>query len=572
MNKFFKLYKVILQIFFLYCFVLTNSSISLEKIYKGDSVSNYFSGIIAFKEHKYGESNNFFRNLQNLENHHSKFSQTYIESLINNGKINEAVKYADKLKRKKINFFSSDIVVISKFLKNEEFNKAYNYSISVDQHNYTLLQNLISQITLNWTKIEKSKLDHEQANDIFKNLSPRFKNIKKINNVFLKCYFDSKNLKNDFQNLINDQTADFSRYTFFYVDYLLKKNFKKEANFILNSKLKETPRNLLLNQQKFNLSQEKKNYLKNNFNCKNISHIIAELYYITANALSSQSLYSLSNFYINLAKYMNQDFLSYNTLLAENYLMIENYQEAKKIYLFLKKTGDTFGWHASKQIAFIDINENNIDRAHKTIMSSYEKLKQPNPYQTYDFANFLKNNEKFEKSLKYYSEVLKNISRSHELYPKAKDGRGIAYERSGEWKKAQKDFLDSLREKPEQAYVINYLAYSWIEKGVKLQRSLKMLKEANRLKSNDGFITDSLGWALYKMKKYKEAKEYLKKAVQLMPSDPIVNDHFADSLWMNGNKIQARYYWEYVLNLENTEKKLKDKIMKKIINGPNSLN
>ena len=99
-----------------------------------------------------------------------------------------------------------------------------------------------------------------------------------------------------------------------------------------------------------------------------------------------------------------------------------------------------------------------------------------------------------------------------------------------------------------------------------------MLKEANRLKSNDGFITDSLGWALYKMKKYKEAKEYLKKAVQLMPSDPIVNDHFADSLWMNGNKIQARYYWEYVLNLENTEKKLKDKIMKKIINGPNSLN
>ena len=126
MNKFFKLYKVILQIFFLYCFVLTNSSISLEKIYKGDSVSNYFSGIIAFKEHKYGESNNFFRNLQNLENHHSKFSQTYIESLINNGKINEAVKYADKLKRKKINFFSSDIVVISKFLKNEEFNKAYN--------------------------------------------------------------------------------------------------------------------------------------------------------------------------------------------------------------------------------------------------------------------------------------------------------------------------------------------------------------------------------------------------------------------------------------------------------------
>ena len=70
---------------------------------------------------------------------------------------------------------------------------------------------------------------------------------------------------------------------------------------------------------------------------KNVSHIVAELFYITANALSSQSLFSLSNFYLNLAKYLNQEFYSYNTLLAENYFMIENYQKAKKIYLFIKK-------------------------------------------------------------------------------------------------------------------------------------------------------------------------------------------------------------------------------------------
>ena len=70
----------------------------------------------------------------------------------------------------------------------------------------------------------------------------------------------------------------------------------------------------------------------------------------------------------------------------------------------------------------------------------------------------------------------------------------------------------------------------------------------------------------------KEAKEYLKKAVQLMPSDPIVNDHFADILWMNGKKLQARYYWKYVLNLEETDIKLKNKINQKILNGPPSLN
>ncbi len=168
--------------------------------------------------------------------------------------------------------------------------------------------------------------------------------------------------------------------------------------------------------------------------------------------------------------------------------------------------------------------------------------------------------------------MLKSISKTHELYPKAKDGRGIAYEQIGDWTKAEKDFLDSLEAKPDQAYVINYLAYSWIEKGINIEKSLKMLEEANRLKSNDGYITDSLGWALYKLKKYDKAKEYLKKAVQLMPLDPIVNDHFADILWMNGEKLQARYYWKYVLSLEDTKIDLKKNIMKKILDGPVSLN
>ena len=77
------------------------------------------------------------------------------------------------------------------------------------------------------------------------------------------------------------------------------------------------------------------------------------------------------------------------------------------------------------------------------------------------------------------------------MFPKAKDGRGVAYERIGEWKKAEKDLLGSLESSPDQAYVINYLAYSWIEKGEKIEQSLKMLKKANDLKPNDPYIIDS---------------------------------------------------------------------------------
>ncbi len=181
----------------------------------------------------------------------------------------------------------------------------------------------------------------------------------------------------------------------------------------------------------------------------------------------------------------------------------------------------------------------------------------------------MKNNEKFKESIIQYSRVLEAISKNHYLYAEASEGRGIAYERSDQWKKAENDFLNSLKASPNQPYVINYLAYSWIEKGLYIEKSLKMLEKANELKKNDGYIIDSLGWALFKLKKYKKAKEYLELAVRIMPSDPIVNDHFGDSLWMTNKNIQARYYWNYVLDLKKTELKLKKNVKRKLTFGLN---
>ena len=159
------------------------------------------------------------------------------------------------------------------------------------------------------------------------------------------------------------------------------------------------------------------------------------------------------------------------------------------------------------------------------------------------------------------------IETKHALFPKIIDSRGVAYERTNQWEKAEVDLLESLNASPDDAYVINYLAYSWIEKGVNIKKSLKMLRKANKLRPNDGYIIDSLGWALFKLKNYKEAKQYLESAVIYMASDPVVNDHYADALWMNNKTLQARYYWNYVLSLKKTEEKLKKKIEQKILFG-----
>ena len=120
---------------------------------------------------------------------------------------------------------------------------------------------------------------------------------------------------------------------------------------------------------------------------------------------------------------------------------------------------------------------------------------------------------------------------------------------------------------PDQPYVLNYLAYSWLEKNINLEESLKMLKKADQLKQNDGYIIDSLGWGFYLTKNYSEAEKLLRRAVELMPTDPVIIDHYGDVLWMLNKNIQARYVWMQAKKFELTDEKFKAKIDKKLIFG-----
>ena len=120
---------------------------------------------------------------------------------------------------------------------------------------------------------------------------------------------------------------------------------------------------------------------------------------------------------------------------------------------------------------------------------------------------------------------------------------------------------------PEQPYVLNYLAYSWLEKGININQSLEMLIKADDLKQNDGYIIDSLGWSYYLNKNYLRAEKLLRRAVELKPTDPIICDHYGDALWKLNKNIQARYFWKHAQNLENADKKFIDIVKRKLIFG-----
>lgn len=144
--------------------------------------------------------------------------------------------------------------------------------------------------------------------------------------------------------------------------------------------------------------------------------------------------------------------------------------------------------------------------------------------------------------------------------------RGIAYERSDQFPLAEKDFLKALDLNPNQPQVLNYLGYSWVDKGLNLDRALDMIQKAIEGSPNDGYIIDSLGWAYYRLGRFDEAVQKLEEAAVLRPVDPEINDHLGDAYWRVGRKLEATFQWK-VASAMDTEGNVRARIEPKLKGG-----
>jgi tetratricopeptide (TPR) repeat protein len=128
--------------------------------------------------------------------------------------------------------------------------------------------------------------------------------------------------------------------------------------------------------------------------------------------------------------------------------------------------------------------------------------------------------------------------------------RGICFERSKQWAKAEADLKTALEVFPDQPHVLNYLGYSWVDQGINLDEGMRMIQRAVDQRSDDGYIVDSLGWAYYRLGKYDEAVKNLERAVELKPEDPTINDHLGDAYWRVDRMLEARFQWSHARDLK----------------------
>lgn len=160
-------------------------------------------------------------------------------------------------------------------------------------------------------------------------------------------------------------------------------------------------------------------------------------------------------------------------------------------------------------------------------------------------ADLLRSFERYSDAEPIYSRLIDEGAADWRLY----FARGATRERLGRWSEAEQDLQRALELQPDQPDVLNYLGYTWVDRGERLDEGLVMLTRAAELRPNSGAVLDSLGWAHYRLGAYEQALGYLERAVELEPADPILNDHLGDAYWRVGRRIEARFQWRRVLTL-----------------------
>jgi tetratricopeptide (TPR) repeat protein len=165
-------------------------------------------------------------------------------------------------------------------------------------------------------------------------------------------------------------------------------------------------------------------------------------------------------------------------------------------------------------------------------------------------GNILRGRKQFAECADVYSKGVDTITKSERPNWVLYYFRGICYERSKQWSKAEADMKTALGLFPEQPLVLNYLGYSWVDQGINLDEGMRMIQRAVEQRADDGYIVDSLGWAYYRIGNYEQATKHLEQAVELKPEDPTINDHLGDAYWRIGRVLEARFQWSHARDLK----------------------
>jgi tetratricopeptide (TPR) repeat protein len=274
----------------------------------------------------------------------------------------------------------------------------------------------------------------------------------------------------------------------------------------------------------------------------------AEALFNMAGLLDQEGASDLALVYARMALFLRPDFEVGQILLGEVLQSQERGAAAIEVYRAISEASP---FHYVARLRIADELQQLEDGERAVAILSDAADRHPERYEPlYRLGNLHRSRERFAEAAEAYARAIDRIDARQQRHWTLFYFRGIALERTDRWPEAERLFKTALELQPEQPYVMNYLAYSWVEQKKNLKQAQQMLRRAVELRPEDGYIVDSLGWVYYRLGKYDKAVEYLERAVELRPADPVINDHLGDAYWRVGRTQEARFQWNRALGLE----------------------
>jgi tetratricopeptide (TPR) repeat protein len=252
--------------------------------------------------------------------------------------------------------------------------------------------------------------------------------------------------------------------------------------------------------------------------------------------------------------------------------LYEQFDMLPKAVAALNKIGPAspLYWTARLRAATLDAQDGKFDQAVAKLRTMVtEKPERMDAALT--LADLLRTKERWADAAQAYSTAIGRLKKPEERHWTIFFGRGIVLERTKNWPRAEADMKKALELSPEQPYILNYLGYSWIDQGMHLDEGMKMLMRATELKPDDGAITDSVGWAYYRLGQFDKAVEWLERASEQKSDDATIVEHLGDAYWHVGRRREARFEWQRALNQKPDKDRL-PVIQDKLANGLNQGN
>lgn len=508
------------------------------------NAGNYLSSRFAQNNHDWENAEKFINNLVGTNTSPENIMQRAMILSMGSGKTDKAIAIAKKIKQEnpdKLNAITEIFIIVD----------------AVNQKDYTKAQQLLGNMPYDGTvrfiaPFIKGWLGAAQDKLEIKDLKQSTMQL--YHAILISDYLGNHSHieKMIDKSLKVEDITDGERRRI--ADLYAHVGIKNKAISIYKDILKKGPTNKAIEAKLRELEQGKNKPLFQKVS--SAQYGLAKAFHDIASILHNEKNDESARVFAHLALHIESDMTKTKMLLAK---INTNHKQYKKAVFLYQSIPTSSKEYVPAQHEIVDIYE--TTERFDDALSLLKNL--PNADKDADtlikIGNLYRNQEKYELALKSYNQAAKTLGNTiPEDYWHLYYVRGIAYEQTDNWEHAELDLKNALAMRPDHPYILNYLGYAWADKGINLQESLKMIQYAVDLQPSDGYITDSLGWVMYRTKNYKNAVPVLERAVELLPYDPTVNDHLGDAYWKVGRLLEAKFQWNRAKNHSTDDIQIKE--------------